>query len=72
MGAAERAAIIEYYCNGHSSRETARRFGLSKTAVLNLLLSHEVSPRPPHFKETGALPMHRPLSSPHEGEKDAG
>lgn len=50
LGSEQRAAIVRYYCEGHSSRETARRFDVGKTAVLDILREEGVQPRPPHRK----------------------
>lgn len=50
LSSQQRAAIVWYYCGGHSSRETARQFDVGKTAVLAILRASGVKPRPPHDK----------------------
>lgn len=48
LSAKERASLVDYYCEGHSGRETARRFGIGRTAVLAIVRDAGVAPRPPH------------------------
>lgn len=56
LGADSRAAIVRYYCEGHSSRETALQFDVGKTAVLDILRESGVKPRPPHRQRLDPIP----------------
>lgn len=45
---AQKIQIVEYYRDGHSSRDTGRQFGISKTTVIRLTRELGATPRTPH------------------------